>query len=35
MLDEMQRARDELARVAISRELGHERAEITNVYLGK
>lgn len=35
MLDEMQRARDELARLAISRELGHERAEITNVYLGK
>jgi integrase len=35
MLDEMQRARDELARMAISRELGHERAEITNVYLGK
>jgi integrase len=35
MLDEMQRARDELARLTISRELGHERAEITNVYLGK
>jgi hypothetical protein len=35
MLDEMQRARDELARLVISQELGHERAEITNVYLGK
>lgn len=35
MLDDMERARDELARLAISRELGHERAEITNVYLGK
>lgn len=35
MLDEMEHARDELARLAISRELGHERAEITNVYLGK
>lgn len=34
-LDEFQRARDELARQTISRELGHERTEITNVYLGK
>lgn len=34
-LDEFQRARDELARQIVSRELGHERVQITNVYLGK
>lgn len=34
-LDAIQRARDELARQTISQELGHNRIEITNVYLGR
>jgi integrase len=34
-LDEAQRERDAVARKAISRELGHERTTITNVYLGR
>jgi integrase len=34
-LDEAQREKDAVARKAISRELGHERTTITNVYLGR
>lgn len=34
-LDEAQREKDAAARKAISRELGHERTTITNVYLGR
>jgi hypothetical protein len=34
-LDAMQRACDELARQTTSEELGHNRVEITNVYLGR
>lgn len=34
-LDEAQREKDAVARKAISRELGHERTAITNVYLGR
>lgn len=34
-LDAMQRSRDELARQTTSQELGHNRVEITNVYLGR
>lgn len=34
-LNEAQREKDAVARKAISRELGHERTTITNVYLGR
>lgn len=34
-LDEAQREKDAVARKAISRELGHKRTTITNVYLGR
>ncbi len=34
-LNDSQRAKDAIARQTISRELGHERTEITKVYLGR
>jgi hypothetical protein len=34
-LDESQREKDGAARKIVSRELGHERTTITNVYLGR
>jgi hypothetical protein len=35
VLDESQREKDGAAREIVSRELGHERTTITNVYLGR
>jgi hypothetical protein len=35
MLTAAQRAQDAIARHVISRELGHERPQITAVYLGR